>query len=295
MIRHTTSPRTPNKSLSSTRTVTLVSNRALASSDHPSIEATTDRSQQHNEDEPSVKRAKIDSISSRADKVERYPSVATTTNPHDYPRDLDERKTAATVSSTASIAESTSKDRRHADEHQRRRRQSSSHSHHSLTNSSTNRSRKESTHRSKDYSRRPSSSNANRSAPLDSHPRKTSLSQRGADRNHRYPSSHMTEFTDRQPICPEIAYRTALSASFRSRPMDDSIAPGPEQHSAAAAAAAPVRHKRFNYNHQSVADHPRFANPDALASSTPLVGFDYARLSTKHYRDTSPVTLSNRK
>ena len=74
--------------------------------------------------------------------------------------------------------------------------------------------------------------------------------------------------------------------------MNDLIVPSIEQRSAA---VAPVRHKRFNYNHQSVADHPRFAHPEALAPSTPSTDFDYARLSTNSYRSATPVKLRNRK
>ena len=303
MVRCTTPPNTPKKIISSTRTVTLVSNHTSTTNQPPNVQSTTDESPQHNGDEPAWKRAKIDSISPLAEKVDRNKSGTTATDDHDYRRDLEERRTVANASSMVPITESTSKksstsrspssskDHRHADEHRRRR--SPSHS----RQSSTNGSRRQSNHRPKDYSR-PSSSGAHRSSLLDDRPQKSNLSPRRPDRNrssnsnHRYPLSNATDFTDRQSVLPETSYRSSLSSSYRSRPINDLSVPGIEQRSAA---VAPVRHKRFNYNHQSVADHPRFANPEALAPSAPSTNFDYARLSANSHRSTSPVKLRNRK
>jgi hypothetical protein len=56
----------------------------------------------------------------------------------------------------------------------------------------------------------------------------------------------------------------------------------------------PIRHKRFNYNHQSVADHPRFANSNTLPSPKPLMDFNYPTSPIQH-RSVSPVTIADRK
>lgn len=304
VVRCATSPKAPKKIISSTRTVTLVSNRTSTTNQPPNVQSPTDESPQDKGDEPAWKRAKIDSNSPLAENVNRNKSGTTATDDHDYRRALEERRTIASASSIVPVPESTpkksstsrspstSKGHRHADEHRRRR--SPSHSH----QSSTNRSSRQSNHRSKDNSR-PSSSSAHRSSVLSDRPRKPNLSPRRPDRrrssdsNHRYPLSNATDLTDRQPILPETSCRSSLSSSYRSRPMNDLIVPGIEQRSTAA--NEPVRHKRFNYNHQSVADHPRFANPAALAPSTPSTDFDYARLSANNYRSTPPVKLRNRK
>jgi hypothetical protein len=57
----------------------------------------------------------------------------------------------------------------------------------------------------------------------------------------------------------------------------------------------PVRHKRFNYNHQSVADHPRFANPNTLLSPQPLMDFNYPKSPTHHRSSSPPVMIGDRK
>ncbi|CAF3881192.1 unnamed protein product [Rotaria sordida] len=60
----------------------------------------------------------------------------------------------------------------------------------------------------------------------------------------------------------------------------------------------PIRHQRFNYNHQSVADHPRFANLNTR--STPIKSLMYDSFNTSNYsqsitdyHDRSTITNTN--
>jgi hypothetical protein len=62
----------------------------------------------------------------------------------------------------------------------------------------------------------------------------------------------------------------------------------------------PPRHQRFNYNHQSVAEHPRFANIDSVPS--PVKDYNWNSFGTSNYsqamrdyHNTSPMTNTNRK
>ncbi|CAF4251535.1 unnamed protein product [Rotaria sp. Silwood2] len=62
----------------------------------------------------------------------------------------------------------------------------------------------------------------------------------------------------------------------------------------------PVRHQRFNYNHQSVADHPRFANLNTRSTPIKSLMHDSFNISNysqsiTDYSDRSTMTNTNRK
>jgi hypothetical protein len=52
-----------------------------------------------------------------------------------------------------------------------------------------------------------------------------------------------------------------------------------------------TRHQRFNYNHQSVAEHPRFANINTIPS--PVKNFNYNSFSSSNYSQSITDSIPN--
>jgi hypothetical protein len=199
----------------STRTRTVISNNHQ---DNLIITATNiDQPEaQEEEEEPTVKRIKVDLIAPLPPNeglfcrilstisillfVLEIKSLITPSDDHDYRQDLDERR------------------RQQETLHSRSRSQSTS-------------SHKSSTKESKT---------------------KSPSSHRSSSTNHRYGQQRR--------------YEHNRSYNYQQRNNPNST---------------PIRHQRFNYNHQSVADHPRFAHVDIIPS--PKKNINYNSFSTPNY------------
>ena len=197
-------------------------------------------------------------------------------NDHDCRQDSDERRRIVIPSSRllkadklpkrSSRSRSTSPDRRNgSDRHLKR-----SHT-------------KDSNQRTKEPRESSSSSSINHR-----HERKPLLSpdrrdrrERTSDLNARHPALHTKTPVDRHRSFVESAYRTPPLSTY----------PTSDPPKATGLANASVRHKRFNYNHQSVADYPQFAKSSAPVS---LTSHDRLELSGRH-RSISPATSKDRK
>jgi hypothetical protein len=216
-------------SMSSTRTVTLISNNH---EDKLIIEATNINPEKpEEEEEPTVKRIKVDLISPSNDglfsfilsTIHLFPcsfleinSVSTNTNARNYRQDFDERRQQE-----------------------------------ELNNKST-------------------------------HSRKPSTKKSSSSFNNRYPRQRRNEY--------ERNRSSERSYQYPTRNINNSISPD----------SPSTRHQRFNYNHQSVAEHPRFANINTIPS--PGKNFNYNSFSTSNYsqsttdyHDASSIPNANRK
>ncbi|CAF0729167.1 unnamed protein product [Adineta ricciae] len=304
------------KKISSTRTVTLVSNRTAVLTENHSVSKQLESPldiNRHVEEEPTNKRIKIDSIAfpvTPTDEIDNQQvvdsngissksgiTVSIVNNDHDYRRDLNEkRRTTSKTKSSRSCSRSPSNDRHRSHYSQRHRSPSHNSSNRTLKISS------ESTTRLRNHSPLSSSSSSSRSSSHDNRHRlqqKSNRLEHHTERKRSFditsrPYQHSTSLsTERQDKFNDASYRNTLSNIYRQRNVDDTIQP----HNAhSLSQQQPVGHRRFNYNHQSVANHPRFANITPL-SSAPSIKYDYAKSSSDHHRSRSPASVSmiNRK
>ncbi|CAF1486170.1 unnamed protein product [Adineta ricciae] len=301
------------KKVSSTRTVTLVSNRtAILSENHSAskpLESPLEINK-HVEEKPANKRIKIDSIASPVTPTDEIDdqqvvdsnsisskssiTVSIVNNDHDYRRDLNEKRRAtSTMKSSRSCSRSRSRSNDRHRSHYSQRHRSPSHN-------SSNRTLKissESTTSLRNHSPLSSSSSSSRSSSHDNRHRlqqKPNRIEHHSERKRSFdltsrPHQHSTSLsTERHDKFDDASYRKTLSNIYRQRNVDDTIQP---HNSHSVSQQQPVGHRRFNYNHQSVANHPRFANISPL-SSTPSIKYDYAKSSSDHHRRRSPASVS---
>jgi hypothetical protein len=230
-------------------------------------------------------------------------TVPTIIDEHDYRREIKEKRRATNTNPIVSpinlskphSSRSRSRSRSKSKDHHRQRQQSSTNSHSSSTRSSKPTS--ESTKKSKQHS--PPSSIPSRTSSHSNHHRheqKQSRNEhqhgrrRSSDSSNRHQSQYSNQISDRHELFNEAPYRN-LASTYHQRNINDLMLPSNLHH---LQQRQPVRHKRFNYNHQSVADHPRFANQNVLLSPTPLMDFNYPTSPT-HHRSASPVIIGDRK
>ena len=307
--------------MSGTRTVTLVSNRSTIANENSEEKQNTEISpdnQNDSQEKPAVKRIKVDSTSSplnTTNEVENTDEInqndldlksivtmSTISDDHDYRRDLNEKRRTASntnsvVSSTDNSKSKSSRSRSRSkskDRHPRRQSSANSHSS-SMKNSKTT---IESNKKSQTYSRSSSissrtSSNDNRHRPQQKQNRNEHRhgQKRSSDLSNRHRQQYPNQFLGRHEIFNDTSYRNSLPSMYHQCDMNDIIPPSNLHH---LQQQQPVRHKRFNYNHQSVADHPRFANSHVLPPPTPLMDFNYPKSPT-HHRSVSPVSIGDRK
>ena len=235
--RRSKSPETPPKKISSTRTVTLVSDQAVIT-DELLNKNTSELSDE--DDEPTAKRMRIEPFSSRI--VERTDWTEDTdetssgfksqvilskeiNNNEDYQRDFDERRHVITSSSLSKTSLRLNSKKHDKDQHQSRpRRRPLPHQ-----ESSNDPSR-----RSRTYSR--SSMNGRRTTLMSTTPRrKPSIAESRVDR-HRYHPSHSNSLPDPHDLLPEKSYRTPLpssssASSYHPRAIGDLLGTTNGQHS----------------------------------------------------------------
>ncbi|UJR33389.1 hypothetical protein I4U23_020837 [Adineta vaga] len=206
----------------------------------------------------------------------------------------DNSKAKSSGSRSRSRSRSSSKD-----QHRQQRYRSPSY------NSSNKPSRisSDSNKRSRNYSPLSSSSSSSRSSLHDNHRRSQQRANRTdysserkrsfelSNRHHYQSSKHLS---NRHELFNDKSYHNPLSNIYPQRSVNDLIPPNNVHH---LSQQQPVRHKRFNYNHQSVADHPRFANTNPLSSPASIIDNNYPK-SPPHCRQRhspSPVAMVDRK
>ncbi len=142
-------------------------------------------------------------------------------------------------------------------------------------------------HNSKQYSRSSTSSSSNDNQ----HRRQHQQQQHDNRTNRQYQRKRSPDLPNRRHDLPhESSFRTPISSKYRQREtINDITLPG-NFHSQ----RQPVHHRRYNYNHQSVAAHPRFANQNTLPSSSSLMDYDYPK-SPPHRHSISPMSIGDRK
>jgi hypothetical protein len=277
------------KKVSSNRTV-LISNRSTISNENQdnieTIEISNDNQNSLNE-EIKVKRIKVDPLSPSSNTIDKLDNeinqkdlslksivtVPTTTDEHDYRRNLNEKRR---VSSTSSSVISTIDNFKTESSRSRSREKSKDHHRRSSTNSHN--SKTESNEKSKNYSR---SSKDNQYRHQHEH-------KRSSDLSNRHSKQYSNQLSDRHDIFNGPSFRNSLSSIYTQRNNDLTL-PGNLHRR-----QQPIPHKRFNYNHQRVVDHPRFANPNTLPSPTPLMDFDFSQ-SPPHHHGASSVSIGDRK
>ncbi|CAF1260744.1 unnamed protein product [Adineta steineri] len=299
------------KSVSSNRTVTLVSNRSTISSENQNEKQTIEVSKDNQtniQEEPIIKRIKVDSISSPTnttneiehnDKINQNDSsikskttVPTITNDRDYRNDLNGKRRTISNSSSSVLTTDNSKtklsrSRSRSKSKDRHRRRSPSNSHSTSIKNST--SSTESNKKSSKYSQSSSSSSTNNR-------RRSQQGQQGKQSfnssNHNR-KNYSNQISDRHELFTEIPYRNSLSSVYQQRNMNDLIPSNSVHH--LQQRQQPVRHKRFNYNHQSVAEHPRFANANVLPTPPPaLMDFKFSKSPPVRRHNASPITATDR-
>lgn len=251
--------RSPSKKISSNRTVLI--------SDYSSL--TTDKhraDQQINaQEEPKHKRLKIDAILS-----------STVDDKFNGKQDHKSNLSA------------------HNDEYERRRNGS--------TKSSPSRSRSRSHSKSKDLyrdRRRPppplshESPKSNERSSKYSHHEQRRSSDQSLSRHHKsYSSSTATTSSstslNRYKTFNETSYRTSSSSPYQQRNSRGTTqSNNPHQQ--------PISHKRFNYYHQSVADHPRFSHSNSTTTNIGDINYSPSSTPPPHRHHTvSPVSSTDR-
>ncbi|CAF4342904.1 unnamed protein product, partial [Rotaria sp. Silwood2] len=308
----TRSGKSSQKKISSTRTVTLTSKQS--NDNQQIIEILKDDNENDFEDEPMTKRMKIDSHSPSSnittkteninETIEKDSSlksivtIPTTDNDHDYRHDLHEKRRTTSNSNQSITDNSINKSSRSRSKSKDRRRQrSSTNSHYSSIKTFQTISK------SKDYlqSSRSSSISSRTSSSNDNYHRHQQIKSRD---EYQYEQKRSSDFLNRQHkqyknqlsnrydnnLYNETSYRNSLTSTYHQHNLNDLIIPDNLQN---VQQRQHIRHKRFNYNHQSVADHPRFSNPNILSPPKPLMDFHYPKSST-HNRSSSPVTIQDR-
>jgi hypothetical protein len=283
------------RSIPSSRTVTLVSNRSVVyRNDRVNISIDGIRSNnadQHDEEPPMTKRMKLDSTRASLDRMTNNEqevkcqarSIVTmptyTTDDHIHRRERDVRRqqeqrirndVTRNDRSSRLLSRSRSKDNNddHTDEDYRRHSRASPSS--SLT-SSTKTSRKRKTNEQR-------STNDCQSLSLHSRKRYSSTVDSRSDRCHssefdgRYRSSYDKYSLDHDP---KKIHRPTSSSSDRSHGIDES-----NSSSNGKSTSQPIRHKIINYHHQSVADRVRSIDYNVNDLSASTIDFNCSRSSS---------------
>lgn len=204
------------------------------------------------------------------------------------------RRTAKDTDTTPSISEKTTKksspsrsQSKSKDNHERQRRTSAT------TPQTSSKSNSHVVSKSKSDKKSSSTSN-------DNYRRRQQIRTRDEHQNQRRRSSDLLnrhqriqypkQEYDRHDLFNEPSIRDSLPTTYHRRNMNGLMLP---DNLYDLQQRQPVGHKRFNYNHQSVADHPRFANSNA-ATLTPLMDLCCPKNSTRR-RSSSPVGNEDRK
>jgi hypothetical protein len=295
--------KSPQKKVASNRTV-LISNRSTISNQNQDNKETTEISTDNQNDlheEPKMKRIKIDTLSPSSNTTDEINqkdlglksivTVPTITDDHDYRRDLNEKRRVSGTNNSVILTTDNSKPKS-----SRSRSRSKSKDHHhrrSSTNSHSSSIKNikivsESNEKSKNYSRSSSKDHQYRYQQKQNRNKYQYERKRSSDPSNHYHKQYSNQLSDQH----EIPFRNSLSSIYHQRNINDLTLPTNLHHQQQQ--RQPVRHKRFNYNHQSVADHPRFSNSNVLSSPTPLMDFNYPKSPT-HHRSTSPVSIGDRK
>ncbi len=275
----------------------MISNRSITSNKNQDYNETNDNQNDLHE-EPKVKRIKIDPISSSSNPTDildneinqkdlglkSIVTVPTIIEEHDYRRDLNEKRRVSTpnnsvISTTDNSKRKSSRSRSRSkskDHHQQRQQRSSTNSHNSSTKNSKIIS--ELNEKSQNYFR----------SSKDKQHRHQHERKRSSDLSNHHHKKYSNQLSDRHEIFNETPFRNSFSSVYHQRNINDLTLPSNLHQQ------QPVRHKRFNYNHQSVADHPRFANPNVLQSPTPLMDFNYPQ-SPPHHHNVSSMPIGDRK
>ena len=294
------------KKVSSNRTV-LISKRSIVQNEKQKLNEISNDNQN---EEPKTKRIKVASVSPSSNSIgneinqkdlslKSIVTVPSTTDEHDYRHDInDKRKNSGNHNSNVSITEN------------------------SKTKSSNSRSRSRSRSKSKDRHRRPVSTNPKNSSESNDKTKTSSRSSSSStttttttttnDKQYRYRDKHQRErkrssdlsnnnyyyqqysdhLPDRYDLFNETSFRNSFpSGGHSQRDINDFNLSGNLHHQQQ---IEPIRHKRFNYNHQSVADHPRFAHQNTIPSPIPLMDFKFSNSST-HHHSISSVPMGDRK
>ncbi|CAF4701901.1 unnamed protein product [Rotaria socialis] len=303
--------KSPHKKVSSTRVVTLTSNHSKVLHENQKKKRKAglgeEDDQQDVRNEPTVKRIKIDQNSSTStttikiqnstETIEKdvglksIVTVPSINNDHNHRHDLQERQRPA--SSTPSTVDNTKRKSSHTRSKSKEKSPRSSTNSRSspIKNSKVISKSNTDVKSSLKSSQRLSSNNHNRREPIETrdvkHPRER---RRSPDLSNHKHKRYSNQSTDRLDLFNEISHRNTVSSTYRQRNINDLI---PLNHVNNFQQQQPSSHKRFNYNHQSVADHPRFTNPNLLVNSVPLMDFHYSKSST-HNRSISPITNQDR-
>ncbi|CAM4812404.1 unnamed protein product [Rotaria magnacalcarata] len=301
--------KSPHKNVSSTRIVTLTANSVHESQEKKQKAGLgEEEDQQDARDAPTVKRIKIDQNSSTSNTtikiqnstetiekdigLKSIVTVPSINNDHNHRHDLQEWQRP--ISSTPSTVDNTKrKSSRTRSKSKDKPPRSTTNSHSSsIKNSKVVSKSNTDVKSSLKSSRRLSSNNHNRREPIetrdDKHPCERRRSPDLSNHKHKLYSS---QSTDRLDLFSEISHQNTVSSTYRQRNIND-LVPLNHVHNFQQQQQS-SRHKRFNYNHQSVADHPRFINPNVLANSVPLMDFHYSK-SLTHNPSISPMTNQDR-
>jgi hypothetical protein len=297
----------------------LISNRSTISNENQDNKQNTELDDNSHE-ESQVKRLKIDPRAPSPNPTDQLENTNETNQndlglksivtvpaipaDHDYRRDLNEkRRVGATNTSVVSTTDdsktktSRSRSRSKSKDHHQERRQSSTNSH--TASKKNSKIPPESTEKSKNYSQ--SLPKSNRTSSKDNQHRYQQKYNRNKHQyerkrssdvsNHHY-KQYPNQLPDRHEIFDDTSFRNSYSPIYHPHNINDLTIPGNLHHHQQQ--RQPVRHKRFNYNHQSVADHPRFSNPNVLSSVAPLMDFNYPQ-SPPHHHSASPGPIGDRK
>lgn len=299
------SKKSPQKKLSTNRTV-LLSKHSIISNENQSNTDILKDNQNDSQEEPKFKRPKIDSSPlhitdnlntiNETDQtdlgIKSIVNVSVINNDHDCRHDLNEKRRISGASNTSIVPiteniktkSSRSRSRSKSKDRHREQRRSSTNSHSSSKKDSKLFSK------SNNYSRSSSNDNQHRreqQQKRNNHQHERKRSPNLPNHHHKQYSNHLP---DRHDLFHQSSFRNSVSSMYHQHDIiNDLTLPGNFH-----LQRQPVRHKRFNYNHQSVADHPRFSNPNVLLTSAPLMDFDYPKSPTRHH-SISPMPIGDRK
>ena len=291
------------KRLSSIRTVKLTSNYSRMSNNNQDSEqhaGTSNEDQNNLRNEPIAKHIKVDSPININDGIENtneeirkdlcLKSIVTIrTTAHD--RELSENRQALSTSKSNSVNNFSSHSRLKSKDYRQQKRQRRPSDH--LQSSNSNKISSSDKKSNKYVQSLKSSFISRRTSSNDKHFRRQQMKTENTHQYKRRKSSDLSNHYYRQysDELSETSHQNSLSSTYYQRYMDDFILSDPLHD---LPQGQPICHRRFNYNHQSVADHRRFANSNSLLSSTSAMDLHYPE-SFSYYCNTSPTIIRNRK
>lgn len=115
--------------------------------------------------------------------------------------------------------------------------------------------------------------------------------RRSPDLSNYQHKQYSNQLMDRHDLFNQTSYRSPAIPTYHQRDAYDLVRTDNLHNTQQ---RQPMHHKRFNYNHQSVSEHSRFSNVNAPSPSASLTNLHYSVSSTRR-RSTSPAKSQDRK